>query len=332
MSGLGGMDKIYNRADYVQQWGHPTSVGIFDSACQLFSIPDLEGIIGYRWQSKNAVVIGDPLCPAENLLTLVTAFSTYCKKNRKNIIYLGISERFAQWAHQHNLYRCSIEIGAEIILNPLYDPLTDTGKNASRLRNKQRLALKDGLTVHEYSGYDHDLEQKMEQVKKAWLENRTGPQIYLSNLTILADRTCKRYFYVKHHERMIGVLILNKIEAYKGWFINILMLMPDAHNSTSEFLILHVLDLLRTEQCSHFSIGINSTNQLGQLYGFNTIMCWMAQGIYAIISRLFALNNRERYWNKFNPTKKPALVLFEKMPYRVRDITDILQALNVLRT
>lgn len=323
------MEKTYSRADYVQQWGHPTSVGIFDSACQLFSVPEIEGIIGYRWQSKNAIVIGDPLCPPKNLLSLINAFTSHCKKHRKNIIYLATSEQFAQWALTHGLYVCSIEIGAEIILNPLYDPLADTGKNASRLRNKQRLAIKDGLTVHEYTGYDPLIEEAMEQVKTLWIENRTGPQIYLSDLTILADRTSKRYFYAQHHGRMVGVLILNKIDAYKGWFINILMLVPDAHNSTSEFIILHALEVLRAENCSHFSIGVNSTNQLGQLYGFNRIMCWLAHNIYYVISRIFELDNRERYWNKYNPIKKPAFVLFQKTPARLSDILDILYALNI---
>lgn len=325
------MNKTYSRADYVQQWGHPTSVGIFDSACQLFNIPELEGVIGYRWQLKNAVVIGDPLCPPENLLPLVTAFTTYCKKNRRNIIYIAVSEQFTQWAHKHNLYTCSIEVGTETILNPIYDPLADTGKNASRLRNKQRLAIKDGLTVHEYKDYNQDIEQKMEQVKTVWIENRKGPQIYLSHLTILADRSSKRYFYVEQHGCMVGLLILNKIDAYQGWFINILMLVPDAHNSTSEFLILHALKVLRTEQCTHFSIGF-TTHQLNQFYGFNKIVGWVASKIFYLINKMFALNNKDRYWNKFNPIKKPAYLLFSHKQPGLRDIRDILYALNITGT
>lgn len=326
------MSKTYSKADYVQQWGHPTSVGLFDPLCEIYSVPEFDGVIGYRWQSKNAVVIGDPLCPQENLLMLVTAFSAYCKSHGKNIIYMATSDHFAQWALEHKLYACSIEIGSEIILNPMLNPLAGTGKNASRLRNKHSLAIKDGLEVKEYTGYDPIIEQKIEEVAALWKQNRKGPQIYLSHITILSDRSYKRYFYVEQNNIMLGVLVLNRIDGYKGWFINILMLQAQAHNSSSEFILLKALEILRHEECRHLSVGVNAGNELGQLYGFNSFISWAARKVHYLISRLFQLDNRERYWNKFNPTKRPSFVLFARQRVRLRDAIDILHALNVGKT
>ncbi|MDR3549996.1 MAG: phosphatidylglycerol lysyltransferase domain-containing protein [Candidatus Babeliales bacterium] len=317
------------KAEFVQKWGHPTSVGIFDQACRIFSAPEINGIIGYRWQSKNAIVIGDPICPPQDLLKLITAFSDYCTAHSKNIIFLATSDHFTHWALEHNLFARSIEIGSEIIINPTDNILEGIGKNSSRLRNKYNLALRDGLLVKEYNEYDPIIEQKIKQVTCLWHKNRKGPQIYLSDLSILSDRAYKRYFYAEQHGKMLGVLVLNRIDNYNGWFINILMLIPDAHNSTSEFIILKMLEFLRNENCKHLSIGINSTNKLGQLYGFNRLTSWAARKTYYLISTLFQLNNRERYWKKFNPSKKPAFLLFTRPLLRLREVLDILDAVNV---
>jgi len=326
------MNKICTRADYVQQWGHPTSVGIFDSECQIFSVPEMDGIIGYRWQAKNAVVLGDPICPPATLLSLVTAFTSYCNAHNKKIIYVGTSDHFAQWALHHCMYSCSIEIGSEIIINPMQNPLAGTGKNASRLRNKHSLALRDGLEVKEYIEYDCALEQSMEKVATLWQQNRKGPQIYLTQLSILSDRANKRYFYAEQQGDMIGVLILNRIDAYQGWFINILMLVPNAHNSTSEFIILKALESLRAQECNHLSIGVNAGNELGQIQGFNSFFSWVARKAYYCINRVFQLDNCERYWNKFSPVKKPSFLLFSQSRLGLQDITDILYALNVKKS
>ncbi len=325
------MNGQYTKADYVQRWGHPTSVGIFDPACKTFSTPEINGIIGYRWQSKNAIVIGDPICSRQDLLPLINAFTSYCNNHNKKIIYLAISHAFEQFARAHKLFSCSIEIGTEIILDPTIDLMASTGKNASRLRNKYSLAIKDGLIVKEYTTYDLPTEQKIELVAQQWQQNRKGLQIYLSNLSVLADKEYKRYMYAEQHGRMIGVLILNRIDAHQGWFINMLILAPDAHNSASEFLILKALELLRKEECKHLSVGVNTTNSLGQLSGFSSFITWAARKAHYLVSKVFALDNRERYWNKFNPIKKPSFVLFTRKRVGLRDALDILYALNVGR-
>src|ERR1700733_11495459 len=48
--------------DYVQKWGHASSIALFDPACKIFSDPDVDGVIGYRLQSKCVIVFGDPVC------------------------------------------------------------------------------------------------------------------------------------------------------------------------------------------------------------------------------------------------------------------------------
>ena len=48
-------------AEYVHQWGNSASHALLDPACQLFSIPEIDGVIGYRFELKSAVV-ARPVC------------------------------------------------------------------------------------------------------------------------------------------------------------------------------------------------------------------------------------------------------------------------------
>ena len=94
--------------------------------------------------------------------------------------------------------------------------------------------------------------------------------------------------------------------------------------------MLEALKVLRAEECTHLSVGVNSGNELGKLYGFNRLSSWGARKIYHGICAVFKLDSRERYWNKFNPVKKPSFVLFQSR-VGLRDGLDILYALNIKR-
>ena len=55
--------------------------------------------------------------------------------------------------------------------------------------------------------------------------------------------------------KIVALLMLNRLTMHNGWVLNRLLLSPDTPYGTSELLILSVLDTLREEGCSFFSIG-----------------------------------------------------------------------------
>jgi lysylphosphatidylglycerol synthetase-like protein (DUF2156 family) len=313
--------------DYVQRWGHPTSIALLDPSCEIFSTPDIEGIIGYRTQSNNAIVFGDPVCSLENIPKLTRAFHNYCKKIGTGIIYVASSERFVNWALP-SICRSAIGFGDEIILNPLINPLSLKGKGPSLLRNKFNQSVREGITVREYKEPNISVEQSIEQVGIAWQKSRQGPQIYLHQINIFKDRSNKRWFYAEYQNGIIGVLMLNRIDAYNGWVINILMVQPEAPSYTSELLILSALDALRAEQCDYLSIGTTPAAQLGAINGLSAFSTWCARKTFNIAKRFFKLGDRQRYWKKFHPRTSPSYLLFSKPRIGISEILCIMRALN----
>ena len=48
--------------ELVRKWAEVNTDGILEKTTQIFSVPHIDGIIGYRIELKNAVVYGDPVC------------------------------------------------------------------------------------------------------------------------------------------------------------------------------------------------------------------------------------------------------------------------------
>ena len=96
---------------YIQQWGRAPSIAVLDSACKIFTTPEVDGIIGYRDESGCILVFGDPLCNPQNLPHLVESFHKHFTEQKKTIIYLLVSEQFKKWAFEHGYIKNSFEHG-----------------------------------------------------------------------------------------------------------------------------------------------------------------------------------------------------------------------------
>lgn len=148
-------------------------------------------------------------------------------------------------------------------------------------------------------------------------------------LYFFIDRVHKRWFYVKQQNRLIAALILNRLDAFKGWVINMVLLAPHVPATTSEFLILSALDTLEQEQCSFFSIGALPKAPLGYIQG-----AWppLIKGINSVYQRMhcwFSLHERQRYWEKFNPRKEPSFLLVNSPAISIREAIALLRTFHV---
>ncbi len=314
-------------AECVYRWGNSASIALLDPACKVFSAESIDGVIGYRMASKYVVVIGDPVCPHDSLEGLMREFHTFCSAQDKNVIYIATSEQFMKWS-MNRYCSSAIECGVEVILNPTIDPTHKKGKKASLLRNKYNQSIRDGIQVKEYCDYDEQLEEAMQEVRDSWLQNRKGPQIYYLQVNVFADRIHKRWFYAEHNGRVIGVLMLNRIDAFHGWVLNISMVIPEAPTVTSEFLMLSALTVLRAEGCAFFSIGTVPRAQLGQMQGLGFFSQWFARNVFKVAKKFFRLEDRQRYWKKFHPEMQSTYVLLSKSRIKISEVMGIMRALN----
>lgn len=313
---------------YIQKWGSAASIALFDPTCKKFSIASITGIIGYRDTQKCAVVFGDPVCAPENIAELTHAFHAFCNEHNKTIIYVAASEKFMSWILSNQENWSAIEIGNEIIIDPCQDPKARTGSHASLLRNKYNQAMRSGITVKEYMGLDQELENKLEQVSSSWLANRKGPQIHFGQNGIFSDRSNKRWFYAEQNGTILGLIMLNRIDAHHGWVQNLLMITPEAPKFTSEVILLSTLDVLRKEGCQFFSTGPLPAPHIGKVEGLGSVSEWLVRKIYHVSKKIFKLGERQRFWKKFEPRSQPTFVLFSSSRIGLSEVLGIMNAFN----
>lgn len=321
-------ESSFSRAEYVEQWGHSPSIALLDPNCNIFSTPAINGAIGYRSVANNIIAFGNPVCAIEDVPSLTHAFHENFVKEGKSIIYISVSEPFIEWSLATRK-GCALQVANEIILNPLLDPMKKTGKKASLLRNKYNQCIREGICVEEYTDQNPRLEKQMSEIAMKWQKARRGPQIYLLQIDIFKGRTNKRWFYAHKNGILLGMLMLNRVNACQGWVLNLLLLTDRAPTCTSEFLVVSTLTILRDEDCSFLSIGTVPAQTLGRVEGLGFLTKWIASKTFNIAKKIFHLTDRNRYWKKFDPHIAPSFVLFCKQRIGIRDVLSIMRALNV---
>lgn len=309
--------------DYIKRWGGSASDALFDPSCRLFSIPHLDGIIGYRKKSGCAVIMGDPACSLSDRPHLTQAFYNYCEARKMKILYVAASKEFKEWTLQ-NTCKASIEVGEVILLDPQAD--LKKGGPGSLLRRTVRHAANKGVTVHEYLLKDPKLEQEMEELGKRWVKARKGIQTYLSHIDLFNERLGRRWFYAKQNERLIGVIMLNQIQ--NGWLLNHSITFRDSPRGTSELLLTTAFEKLRQEGCRHFIAGIVPKKEPGEITGVGPIFKWFINKSFKFAMHFFRLEERRRYWNKFQPKTESSYVLFINSSLGCKEIYALMSSLR----
>lgn len=312
----------------IHRWGNSVAEALLDPACQIFSQSGIDGLIGYYTNGKCAVVFGDPVCSREDRPHLVEAFHQFCEKQKKNIIYLVVSKDFAQWMHVEKR-GAILEFGEELFLDPRCDPRTKSGKKGILLRGKVRQAVREGVSVLEYCNDAPHIEQTLNEIATQWLDHRRGPQIYISRIRLFEERFGKRWFYAKQGEKLIGALVLNQLQAREGWVLDRVMTLPDAPHGTSELMVVTILEYLAKEGCPFITFGPNPSDLIGEMQGFGKYTTFFARKFYKTCRKLFNLDGKRKYWEKFHPTSAPAFIVFKKPRLGIHEIRGLMHALNV---
>jgi lysylphosphatidylglycerol synthetase-like protein (DUF2156 family) len=312
--------------ELIRCWGGSTSITLLDSSCEIFSVPHIQGAIGFRQGGGCAVVFGDPVTSSADTPALATAFHKFAKDKGLSVIYATVSESYASWAMQ-NVCKGLIEVSEELIIDPQNNPAT--GNEGRMLRKKVKHATTERVESQEYTTNDKSIEHGIEEVANEWLKGRSGPQIYLAKVMLFDDRTGRRWFYATQNGKIVGALLLNQLEAYNGWVLYMLMATPEAANGTSEQLLMTALESLRNEGCRFLSLGGTPAEKIGEIQGFKPVSETIARFGFHASKRIFNLSGRRTYWMKYKPTALPTYILFDEAKLGLRKIFGLLKALNV---
>lgn len=304
------------------RYGSAASEAMFDYPCDFFQTAGCEGIIAYRIEFHCAIIFGDPICPPEELVPLTQAFHEFCQASRLSVIYITVSEAFAQFAKEY--CPISIEVCEELIFDPQVNPAAES----HRLQHRVDKAVKHGLTFHEYLPPDPEIEQKLLEVGEKWRKARNGLSMHLGHLNFFESTLGKRWFYVKDKDQITAMAMVSRLEAQNGWLLKFFIMLPEAFHDTSEFLMISLLTTLREEGCHFLTKGMAPATTLGTVKGLR----WgsrLAKWTYRMISSLFKFEKRKAYWNRYHPQTVPSYVLLSSPRMGFNEIRALIRVFKI---
>lgn len=305
----------------VKRLGNPESTTLLHSPCNVFRIPQIDGVIGYHQIGNCAVVVGDPICLPQDIAELTKAFHFYCQEYGLKTVYLLACHDFAHWAI-NNGCRTLIQIGSELSINP----------TNFRIRHKLRWSINQsiqhGVHVKEYKNFDPLLENQMKNAIHTWSKQRRGPQIHLGHINFFNSDAEKRIFYAKQEDKIIGVLMLTPVDRFQGWVMSSYLAISGAPVGTSEHLICSTFDSLANENCHFLCLGISSVTTLGEVVGLSPFSKTLADLILKTVRWFFKLDAKAVYLNKYRPYLRSTFLL-SRDKLTISELLAIKHVLNV---
>lgn len=311
----------------VRKYGGAGSDAVLEPGTKFFHVPHIEGFIGYRHVGTCAMIFGDPICDKKEMEALAQEFHAYAKENGFKPIYISSSEHFAEIALK-NACDASIQVGREFVFDPRVNPRDRTGPHACLVRRKIKRAKKDGITAHEYTKHDPAFEAELVKASEMWKAQRRGRQVHISDFYFFENRFGKRWFYAKKEGRVVGGIALNKIDAYGGYLLNHLFVLPEAAKGTSELLLATAFDALKEEGCTYATIGYVPSEEITEITGIGKVPTFLAKKIYLWAKKTFGLDRLTTFWTKFQPEEKPTYILFNRKQMRITDLLSLRKTLN----
>ena len=106
-----------------------------------------------------------------------------------------------------------------------------------------------------------------------------------------------------------------QLQKKNGWFINHLMLLPEAPNGTFELLFTTVLEPLQKEGFSYASVGMIASKELGEIDGLDSFSCWAARRAFKVLGKFLNLERLNAFWGKFDPKSELPYLVFSRNKY-----------------
>lgn len=294
-------------ARWIKKYGNSASNALLDEQCRYFRLPDIDGVLGYKVYYMHAVMLGDPVCAKEDIKLMITAFKQYCASQGWGVTYTVIGRELADCLRDQGL--ALIEFGVEQIINP--QQVRGSRGYIRDVRKKLKRARKSGLIVEEYKPISSppSIELELDQIAEKWLRHRRGLQTYWSGISLFKARAITRWFYGTVAGRVVCLLTLIRIEADKGYLIEHILWHPEAPVGTSETLITEVAAQLSGEGCDYLSFGPAPATRLGEVSGFSAFKRWACGPLYRGCCRLFKLDAKMLFRQKFRPDSAEPLYL-----------------------
>jgi phosphatidylglycerol lysyltransferase len=271
----------------------------------------LNSFLAYRNSGNDAIVLGDPVGPKEELNEIVMGFEQYCLDAKLSPSFFQASQ--ALLVRYEELGYRKLKIGDEAIVD--IENFSLEGANKKDFRNRIRKMEKLGYTV---KYYDQPLSDEMvirlKQISQEWLSDSKRKERGFS-LGYFSDSYIKQtaVMTVEDEDGTI-IAFLNIIPSYKKSELGI-DLMRKSRNAPSgvmDYLFVKTILYLKTKSYTSLNIG------MAPMAGFQTHekAAFEELAVHSIFQRLNFLFNYiglKVFKEKFADSWEPKYLIYKKV-------------------
>jgi phosphatidylglycerol lysyltransferase len=213
--------------------------------------------IAYRLANGVALVLADPIGPAEERAPLLVDFIAYCRKQDWQIAFYQASTTTQQLCRAHGLQ--ALKVGEEAIINVAR--FTTQGKAGAPVRHSIARAKRDGLTVQCWQGEQppDTILAGMRRVSQAWLgADKARMQFGFSMGRFPADWSPELLTTaaLDPQGEVRAFLTWTPLYQGNGWSLDVMRRTKGTPPGTMEMLIAESIEWANAKGYAHMSLGL----------------------------------------------------------------------------
>ncbi|KZP05302.1 aspartyl-tRNA synthetase cytoplasmic [Athelia psychrophila] len=282
--------------DLIAKYGDSTNTAWTDPGYKVWRYEKTGAAIGYVDSHGHSVSWGYPLCTNEELPEVINAYIAWLKHQHLKPIWLNVNAHTEKYLAEDLGWRAlSVTADQRVQCD---DPRSQGNKTVQR---KVRAAERDGMTVQMVKGeVSAELRAEVDAHIAAWQNSREGTQVHTTKLRPWADCQHRTYFIGREKNgKACGLISLAKLAPEHGYQIKWALAFPDSPQGTSEYLLYHVIGVMRDAGVHSATFGAGAKDSLEVVDNIKGIKAKLLSQMYQAIVSSFSLTNKTRYREKF---------------------------------
>ncbi|RHZ50460.1 hypothetical protein CDV55_101073 [Aspergillus turcosus] len=335
---LDGMVSVEDVERLATQYGQASHMGLLDPSYNVFVNGDRTGGLCFKVLNKVAIVMGDPMCEATQISSVLDEFNRYRRQKRWDVSFLGAGEMILSHVKARNKKWTVLQFGKERVLNPLTNEVIHE-TNGKRILTQNRQLLnpsKGGMTLHIYTPSletDCGLEIELCAIYDEWCmaRNKSGKlQAFITEYDPFLMPNLMTYIYSRGQDGKVnGFAALRWIGGRNGYHVDPCIAAPGAPKGISDLLIFASMAWLRQIGVSYLSFGYEPSDSLAEVSGLPSPLVNLTRQIYRYTFQRLPIGGKKTYFDKFKPDEEQESPLYLIFPSKIPEPRPVIAMAHV---
>ncbi len=260
----------------------------------------VSGVIAYGVVRDVLVVLGDPICPPEQIYAFLTEIRAFCRENAYNLLFLNTTPQFLP------VYKTMgfgyVKGGEE---PRFYLPeYSIAGGSGAKIRLNINHATRSGIRVLEYrpqAGRNAKLEKELKAVSQEWFSmKKSGELVFTMGGIGLENPMERRYFYgINQQNKIEGFIVFVPFAGQQGYMADVTRHSKGATRGVMEKIFYEAMMVFKEEGILW---GSMAGAPLARMEKEPEVTARLLNMIYEKMNRVYGFKDLYQAKLKYNPT------------------------------